>query len=247
MFGLDDSIAGFSDGTSVLLVMLVAVLLGLRHATDPDHLAAMTTLIASGRERAARAAARLGFAWGLGHGTTLFVFGLPVVLFEKYLPERALQLAETAIAAVIVLLAVRLLLRWRRGFFHAHEHAHETARHTHLHAHAENPGHGHRHRVRSPLGAYGIGLVHGMGGSAGVGILIVAAVDATWLAVVSLALLAVFTAVSMTLVTGGFGLGIDSAPARRAFGAIAPALGAASLAFGVWYGSAAWALAPYPF
>jgi high-affinity nickel permease len=247
MFGLDDSIAGFSDGTSVLLVMLVAVLLGLRHATDPDHLAAMTTLIASGRERATRAAARLGFAWGLGHGTTLFVFGLPIVLFEKYLPERALQLAETAIAAVIVLLAVRLLLRWRRGSFHAHEHAHETARHTHLHAHAENPGHGHRHRVRSPLGAYGIGLVHGMGGSAGVGILIVAAVDATWLAVVSLALLAVFTAASMTLVTGGFGLGIDSAHARQAFGAIAPALGAASLTFGVWYGTAAWGLAPYPF
>jgi len=86
-----------------------------------------------------------------------------------------------------------------------------------------------------------------MGGSAGVGILIVAAVEATWLAVVSLVLLAVFTAVSMTLVTGGFGLGIDSRPARRAFGAIAPALGAASLAFCLWYGAAAWELAAYPF
>jgi high-affinity nickel permease len=247
MFGLDDSIAGFSDGTSVVLVILVAVLLGLRHATDPDHLAAMTTLIASGRERAGRAAAKLGFAWGLGHGTTLFVFGLPIVLYEKYLPERALQLAETFIAVVIVLLAGRLLLRWRRGFFHAHEHEHEATEHRHLHTHAEDPRHGHQHRVRSPLGAYGIGLVHGIGGSAGVGILIVAAVDATWLSVVSLALLAAFTAVSMTLVTGGFGLGIDSWPVRRAFGAVAPALGSASLAFGIWYGTAAWELAPYPF
>lgn len=247
MFGLDDSLAGFSDGTSVLLVVLVAILLGLRHATDPDHLAAMTTLIASRRERVARAAARLGFAWGLGHGTTLFVFGLPIVLFDQYLPERALQLAETAIAAVIVFLAVRLLLRWRRGVFHAHDHVHEERRHAHLHAHATERGHAHPHRARSPLGAYGIGLVHGVGGSAGVGILIVAAVDATWLSVVSLALLAVFTAVSMTIITGGFGLGIGSQPARRAFGAIAPALGAASLAFGIWYAGAAWALAPYPF
>jgi hypothetical protein len=152
MFGLDDTIAGFSDGTTVLLVMLVAILLGLRHASDPDHLAAMTTLIASGRERAGRGAAKLGFAWGLGHGTTLFIFGLPIVLFDKYLPERALQLAETAIAAVIVLLAARLLLRWRRGFFHAHEHEHEgsPSPHGHLHAHAENPGHGHPHPGSKP-------------------------------------------------------------------------------------------------
>jgi high-affinity nickel permease len=247
MFGLDETIATMSDGASLLLVCLVAILLGLRHAIDPDHLAAMTTLIASGRERAGRAAAKLGFAWGLGHGTTLFAFGLPIVLFDKYLPERALQVAETAIAAVIVLLAVRLLIRWRRGFFHAHLHDHEDTRHVHLHAHARAAGHGHPHPVRTPLGAFGIGLVHGVGGSAGVGILIVAAVSSTGAAVVALVLLAAFTAVSMTIVTGGFGAGLDSRPARRAFHALAPALGATSLAFGIWYASAAWALAPYPF
>ena len=60
MFGLDDWIAGLSDGGSVLVVVLVATLLGLRHATDPDHIAAVTTLVASGRERATRSAARLG-------------------------------------------------------------------------------------------------------------------------------------------------------------------------------------------
>jgi hypothetical protein len=65
MFGLDEWIAGFSDGASVFLVVLVAVLLGLRHALDPDHVAAMTTLIAGGREPAGRAAALLGLrgAW----------------------------------------------------------------------------------------------------------------------------------------------------------------------------------------
>ena len=77
MFGLDDKIAGFSNGTTLLVVAAVAVLLGLRHASDPDHLAAVTTLIASGKERATRAAARMGFVWGLGHATSLFLFGLP--------------------------------------------------------------------------------------------------------------------------------------------------------------------------
>jgi len=248
MFGIDDRIAELSNGTSIWLVLLVGVLLGLRHATDPDHLAAMTTLVAGRRERASGVAARLGLAWGLGHGTTLLVFGLPIVLFEKYLPERFVQAAETLIAVIIVYLAVRLLVRWRRGFFHLHAHEHtEQGSHSHLHSHADDRGHGHPHRVRTPLGAYGIGLAHGMGGSAGVGILIIASVESKALAVVALVLLAVFTAVSMTVITTGFGLTLVSAPVRRAFNGIAPALGLASLAFGIWYGSAAWGLAPYPF
>jgi hypothetical protein len=86
-----------------------------------------------------------------------------------------------------------------------------------------------------------------MGGSAGVGVLIVASVDSTALAVVSLILLAAFTAVSMTMVTGGYGLTLVSRPVRGAFNGIAPVLGALSLAFGAWYGSAAWGLIAYPF
>ncbi len=109
MFGLDDWIAGFSDGASLWAVVLVAVFLGLRHAADPDHLAAVTALIASGRDRAGHAAARMGLAWGIGHGTTLFVFGLPIVIFNGYLPERVQQAAETVIGFVIVYLALRLL------------------------------------------------------------------------------------------------------------------------------------------
>src|SRR4029079_6973217 len=162
VFGLDDWIAGLSDGASLGVVLLVAALLGLRHATDPDHIAAMTTLVASGRERVARSAAELGAWWGGGHGITLVVLGLPNLLAQSYLPERLQQGAETAVAALIVFLALRLLVRWRHGYFDLHPHVHE---------HQE-----HRHAVRTPLGAFGIGLVHGTGGSAGVGVLILAAI-----------------------------------------------------------------------
>ena len=88
MFGLDERIASFSSGTTIGVVIVVALVLGLRHATDPDHLAAVTTLLASGRDRAARSAARLGLVWGLGHATSLFVLGLPIVLYRAYLPEQ---------------------------------------------------------------------------------------------------------------------------------------------------------------
>ena len=228
MFGLDDGIAAFSHGGSVWIVLVIAVLLGLRHATDPDHLAAVTTLVTSGRDRAARRAGELGFAWGLGHATTLFIFGAPVLLLNAYLPERLQQAAETAIGLVIVYLAARLLLRWHRGElrFHAHPEA---------------------HGARTRAGAFAIGLLHGIGGSAGIGVLLLASIQSHVLAVASLLLLALFTAVSMTILSTGFGSLLVARPVRSVFGAAAPALGAASLAFGVWYGAAAWDTAPYPF
>ena len=230
MFGLDDHIAELSNGASVLVVVLVAALLGLRHATDPDHLAAVATLVAAKRERVARSAARMGAFWGLGHATTLLLFGLPIVLADRYLPEPAQRGAETAVAVLIVYLAVRLLHRWRTGYFRPHEH-----------------GHDHRHRVRTPLGAFGIGLVHGMGGSAGVGVLLLAAIPSRTVAVVSLVVLAAFTAVSMTLLTTGFGLTLRARPMAGSLGAVAPVLGTLSLAFGFWYAAAVWSLMPYPF
>ena len=241
MFGLDDSIAAFADGGSLWIVLAVAVLLGLRHATDPDHIAAVSTLVAGGRDRAARRAGELGLAWGLGHAATLFAFGLPILLLDSYLPERVQQAAETLVAIVIVYLAVRLLARWRRGDYHTHEHEHGDEEHSHAHV-----SHAHRH-PRSRVGAFGIGLVHGMGGSAGVGILLVASVESTVLAVSSLVLLAVFTAVSMTMLSGGFGRTLVTRPLSSAFGAVAPVLGTVSLAFGVWYATSAWSLTPYPF
>lgn len=248
MFGLDDKIAALSDGLSIWIVLGVAVLLGLRHATDPDHIAAVTSLVAGGKERAARTAGRLGFFWGLGHATTLSAFGLPIVLLNEYLPERVQQAAEIAIAVVVVILAARLLHRWRRGHFHVHSHSHRDVQHSHVHAHESSAAvHDHPHKTRSPLGAYGIGFVHGMGGSAGVGVLILASVESTGLAIASLFLLALFTAVSMTVLSTGFGLTLVSRPVRSAFNGIAPVLGIASLGFGVWYGLAALNLAPYYF
>src|SRR5262249_34323292 len=152
VFGLDDWIAGMGTGSALLLATVVAMLLGLRHATDPDHLTAVSTIVASAPDDRARRAARVGLAWGAGHGTTLFLFGLPIVLAAAYLPEALLESAEVMIGVLIIALAVRLLLRWRRGLDHASHHV--------------GPGPG-----RSLAGAYGIGLVHGLGGSAGVGVL----------------------------------------------------------------------------
>ena len=83
------------------------------------------------------------------------------------------------------------------------------------------------------LGAYGIGLVHGMGGSAGVSVLILASIESKAMAVLSLVIFALFTAVSMTVATAGYGATLASRPVRSAFDTVAPILGAFSLAFGM--------------
>lgn len=227
MFGLDERIASFSNGTTLLIVVGVSMLLGLRHASDPDHLAAVTTMVASGRDRAAHRAARLGFTWGLGHATSLFAFGLPVVLYSAYLPEVVQQAAETTVGFMIVLLSLLLLSRWRRGYYGHHGHAHR--------------------RARTGLQAYGIGLVHGMGGTAGIGLLLLATIHSRLLAIAALGIFAACTALSMAVLSTGFGLALASAPARRSFHFLAPALGAASLTFGVWYALGAQGLVPYVF
>jgi ABC-type nickel/cobalt efflux system permease component RcnA len=247
VFGLDDWIASFSDGTTLLVVVAVAVVLGLRHATDPDHLAAVTTLVASGRERTVRRASKLGLSWGLGHATSLLAFGLPIVLFKAFLPEPVQRAAETAVGLVIVALAVWLLVRWRRGLFHLHVHAHERL-HAHGHVHDGGGRHPHRGRpARSPLQAYGIGLVHGMGGSAGIGVLLLASIHDRLIASAALGLFAFCTALSMAALSTGFGMTLASGPARRLFPRLAPVLGVTSLAFGLWYALGALSLAPYYF
>jgi hypothetical protein len=210
MFGLDEALAGVSDGTTLLLVLGIALLLGLRHATDPDHVAAVTTLGAGD----GRSAARLGLAWGGGHATSLFAFGLPIVLYRAYLPAVAQEGAEAAVGVLIVGLATALLVRTRRP----------------------------RRRLRTRATAYAIGLVHGTGGSAGVGILLLAAIHDRGLAIAGLALFAAGTALSMAVLSAGLGRTFAPRLSRAA-----PVLGVAGLVFGVWYTLGALSLAPYVF
>jgi cytochrome c biogenesis protein CcdA len=157
---------------------------------------------------------------------------------------------------VIVALAARLLLRWHRGYFHVHEHTHGALRHAHPHVHEAAPvephPHVHQHSHapqlgRSPLAAFGIGLIHGAGGSAGVGVLLVAAVPDRVEATAALAVLALGTAISMTAVTALFGRALASGPIPRRFELAAPVLGTFSLLFGLWYGLAALSAVPYVF
>jgi cytochrome c biogenesis protein CcdA len=192
----------------------------------------------------------MGLLWGLGHGTTLVLIGLPLVLLNQYLPEIVGKIAEVAIGCIIVLLAVRLLVRWRQGFYHVHVHTHDDGEaHRHVHSHLRDESHGHAHRIprRTPLSSYGVGLVHGIGGSGGLTLLLISTISDKAQATGALFLFAAGTAVSMALLSTAFGLVIAGGPLARNFERVAPVLGVLSMAFGVWYALGALGFVVYPF
>jgi ABC-type nickel/cobalt efflux system permease component RcnA len=229
------------DSPILLGPLLLALVLGLRHALDPDHLMAVSTLVAGSKEDGTRRAGRLGTIWGAGHALAIVACGLPVVLAHAVLPDVVRRAAETGIGVIIVLLAARLLLRWRRGAFHVHAHEHDGGRHVHVHGHSDADGHAHEHvRPRTPLQAFLIGVTHGVGGSAAVALLLLASVSGRLWAAIALLVFAAGTAISMGILSASFGWLLSRGPLRQRFRLAVVPLGVAGLAFGALYGVTAW-------
>ena len=240
MMGLDDYLAGLADGGWVF-ALFVAVLLGLRHATDPDHLTALLTLRLS---RSQKNPHLIGLGWGLGHAVTMILVGVPLILLVAELPERLQQGLEFAVGAMIVLVAATALARVVRTTSpHAHQHAHHDGlSHDHPHAHG-----GSEHTHRTPRSAFMMGLLHGSGGSAGVVALILSSLDDKVMAVIALVVISVFSGVAMIACSWLMCRGIDRID-RVADTRITIIVAAvASMIFGVWYCLAAVAGVWYPF
>jgi len=156
---------------TVTSLLALGFLLGMRHALDADHLAAVATLAT--RSRSVGHTLLQGVAWGTGHTLTLMLFGGAVLVLGLVLPARAAQALELAVGVMLVVLGADVLYRlWReRVHFHAHRHADGVA-HFHAHAHREESAphdparHEHRHPRGFPGRALLVGMVHGMAGSA---------------------------------------------------------------------------------
>ena len=158
---------------SLPLVLGLGFLLGLRHAFEPDHLAAVSTLVT--RAGRLRDAARLGVAWGVGHTVSVGLVALLVIALGIQLPAPLATLAELLVALLLVGLGGLVLLRYARGRWHMHAHDHGGSAHLHLHSHAQESSHSHAHARWDVRRSVGLGLAHGLAGSGAVLVLIVAA------------------------------------------------------------------------
>jgi len=160
-------------------ILLLGFLLGMRHAMESDHVAAVASLVT--KSPSMRESLRLGSMWGLGHTVTLFTFGSAVMLLDQMIPERMAMMLEFIVGIMLVALGIDVIRRFvrERVHLHAHRHADGTLHfHAHAHAHAHSDkethslsvhkdlGHEHMHAGRFPLRALLIGIMHGMAGSA---------------------------------------------------------------------------------
>lgn len=160
-----------------LSLLLIGMLLGMQHATEADHLAAVATLAT--RQATPAQTLRQGVAWGLGHTLTLMAFGGAVFVLGRSIPPSLEQALETAVGVMLVLLGLDVLRRLRRERIHFHAHRHEGGG-VHLHAHShrgegrhEQSAHRHEHAERWPLRALLVGMMHGLAGSAALVVLAV--------------------------------------------------------------------------
>lgn len=211
----------------------IGFVVGFRHAFEPDHLAAVTTLAT--RERGWSHAARLGVAWGIGHTVSVAIVATALIVLGIHVPERFYHTAELGVATLLIALGVGTLVvearrhRQALGPVHAHAHAHAVP-----HAHPES--------VRSASRALAFGLAHGMAGSGAVVVLLVAASSHLNEQISYLAAFGVGTIVGMSLVSLLTGAAAGAVSRRNAMAASWVRVGAAcvSVAIGTMLGASVW-------
>ncbi len=174
---------------TTLSLLAVGFFLGMRHATDADHVIAISTIVS--RQRSMRSAAMIGVLWGVGHTLTVMLVGGAIILFTITIPPRAGLAMEFAVGVMLVLLGFLNLTglnQWIRdnvapgSSIHGHTHAHGDYAHSHVHGHGP-ARHGHNEEqtpqawLDRKLGGIGlyqmarplvVGIVHGLAGSAAV-------------------------------------------------------------------------------
>jgi High-affinity nickel-transport protein len=229
---LDEWLTGLLDGAPLLVALGIAFVLGLRHASDPDHLVAVTSLVAA-EGGDTRRAAGLGAWWGLGHAAVLVLIGVPLIAFKTELPAALESGAEKAIGLVIVALAVRVIFKWLRGDFRASAHEHADGHDRRRHLRRGGGEHGH---VRSPGQAVGIGALHGVAGTGAVVLLLIAALPTQLEAGLALGVFAPMSIASMAACTAAFAWVLTRPIIEPVYRTVLiPGLGLFGVMFGLWY------------
>lgn len=217
---------------ALLSILSLGFFLGMRHATDADHVIAVTTIVS--RERTIRHAALIGISWGIGHTLTMLLVGGAILLFGIVIPPRLGLSLEFSVGLMLILLGLlnlRSFTRWLSQTFRAeggheheiyHAHAHPHGDHVHSHPHGHDPEtHGHREeqtptawldRKFGRLSFYQavrplvVGIVHGLAGSAAVALLVVPIIQKPLWAVGYLLIFGLGTIAGMMLITAAIAL-----------------------------------------
>ena len=221
--------------------LILGFVVGMGHALETDHLAAVGTLASSGRATPKRLAF-LGASWGMGHTTTLFIISVPVILFGMILTERFAAGMEFAVGIMLIGLGGHVIWKLRRERIHFHLHDHgDGRRHFHAHSHAgarvphDRDPHDHDHAFSFSPRAYLIGLAHGAAGSAGLVALTAAATQNILTAVIYILVFGLGSILGMAALTfaASWPLGLAEKSASWLFRLVQVAVAGVAIFIGV--------------
>ena len=229
---------------SILAVLSIGLVFGLKHATEVDHVVAVSTIVS--QHRNVFHSALVGALWGVGHTASLLVVGAVVLTLHVAIPERVSGWLELGVAVMIVCLGVSALRRALRknAEVHVHQHSHDGLPHTHVHFHEKETRHEpalhkqHSHAV-SRLGwkPVLIGMMHGLAGSGALTLLVLTQISSPGIGFLYVATFGFGSIVGMLLMSGMIGLPFALAsrkltPVHQGIQTIAAVL---SICFGIWY------------
>jgi len=223
----------------MLSILLLGFLLGMRHAFEADHIAAVATLAT--RTNSVWRGIQLGAAWGLGHTLTLFLFGSIVLFAVNIVPEHIVRALEFSVGVMLIVLGADVLRRVIRERVHFHTHIHGNDK-PHFHAHSHKGEKKRQHKVAShthdhpqgfPVRALLIGLMHGMAGSAALILLTLQTLTSPWLGLIYIAVFGIGSIAGMALFS--FVIVIPLRAARQmtwAYNGLQATIGVATIALG---------------
>ena len=236
----EDSALGTAGALGVLSLGLVY---GLKHATEVDHIVAVSTIVSEHRKLSH--AAWVGGLWGAGHTISLAVVGSLALAMRIVIPERLAGFLELAVALMIIFLGVNATARafGKRGDFHLHEHMHDNVPHVHLHFHEPGTQHAgpvksHSHAIRQVgFKPVLVGALHGLAGSAALTLLVLTQIRSMTLGLLYLGMFGLGSMAGMLLMSGIVGLPFVLSARRltRVHYNLQMAAGTLSVCFGLWY------------
>jgi hypothetical protein len=220
---------------SLITALGLGLLLGLRHALDADHVAAVATLVT--RERGVVGSCLLGAFWGAGHTAALLGAGAAVIAFRLTIAPAVEATLERGVGLLLVLLGGHVLLRTIGALVvHGHEHVHDGLTHRHVRLHVGAADGGHVHLIRFAGRPFLVGLLHGLAGSAALMLLVLGTIPSPVGAFAYILVFGLGSTAGMLLLSGLVGLPLALAAGRtaRLQTALQLVAGVASAALGVF-------------
>ncbi|QCJ45436.1 urease accessory protein UreH (plasmid) [Bacillus sp. S3] len=221
---------------TLLSVLALGLILGIKHAIEPDHVIAVSTIASQSKKL--WQASLAGVFWGIGHTATLFVVGIIVILMKGEIPEKWAMSLEFLVGIMLVALGIKTIISFTNIHIHSHKHDGDVEEHKHVHSHINSGEHDHQHQHRKVtyLGSMMIGLVHGLAGSGAMILLTLSTVKNALEAAVYILIFGLGTVIGMLFFTTIIGIPFVLSKKRTSISrSLGLFTGVISTIFGVYY------------